>query len=93
MIGPIVLAVAGGVAGWFSGDWAGLTAGIAVAVLIAFGVAGAAAWWVGQVGRTLDAATAWAVAPRPPGFRPVCDWVYRRAWPEGGGTDGGRREP
>jgi uncharacterized protein (DUF58 family) len=84
VIGPLFLVVAAGIAGWFSGAWAGLAAGVAVAVLVTFGVAGAAAWWAAQVGRTLDAATARAVAPRPPGFGPLCDWVYRRALPEAG---------
>jgi hypothetical protein len=95
MIGPIVLVVAGGVAGWFSGDWAGAVAGAAVGLLITFGVAGAAAWWAAQVGRTLDAATARAVAPRPPGFGPLCDGVYRRALPPGPGrtVDAGGEAP
>jgi hypothetical protein len=79
MLGPLVLIVGGGVAGWLSGDWAGAAAGAGVGLLVTFGVAGAAAWWAAQVGRTLDAATAWAVAPRPPGFGPLCDAVYRRA--------------
>jgi len=79
VIGPIVLVVAGGVAGWFSGDWPGAVAGAAVGLLVTFGVAGAAAWWAAQVGRMLDPATAQAVAPRPPGFGPLCDAVYRRA--------------
>lgn len=85
MIGPIVLVVAGGIAGWFSGGWAGLVAGLAAGLLVAFGVAGAAAWWAAQVGRTLDPETIRQVAPRPPGFGPLCDWVYRRALPEGPG--------
>gem|GEM_PF-2536224 len=79
MIGPIVLVVAGGIAGWFSGEWAGLVAGVVVGLLVTFGVAGAAAWWAAQVGRALDPETARQVAPRPPGFGPLCDAVYRRA--------------
>jgi hypothetical protein len=79
VIGPLVLVIGGGIAGWCSGSWAGLAAGIAAALLITFGVAGAAAWWCAQVGRTLEAAAARAMAPRPPGFGPLCDWVYRRA--------------
>ncbi|MBN2113867.1 MAG: hypothetical protein JW785_07060 [Acidimicrobiia bacterium] len=85
MIGPIVLVVAGGIAGWFSGGGAGLAAGVAVALLSTFGVAAAAAWWAVQVGRTLDPETVRQVAPRPPGFGPLCDWVYRRALPGGSG--------
>ena len=89
MIGPIVLVVAGGVAGWFSGDWPGAVAGAAVGLLVTFGVAGAAAWWAAQVGRMLDPATAQEVAPRPPGFGPLCDAVYRRAWDKAPGEAGG----
>ena len=90
MIGPIVLVVAGAVAGWFSGDWAGAAAGAGVGLLVTFGVAAAAAWWAAQIGRTLDAATAREVAPRPPGFGSLCDAVYRRALPVGGeGEDAG----
>lgn len=89
MIGPILLVLAGGVAGWFSGDWAGAVAGAAVGLLITFGVAGAAAWWAAQVGRTLDPATARAMAPRPPGFGTLCDAVYRRALPSGPGPAAG----
>jgi len=79
MIGPIVLVVAGGVAGWFSGAWAGAVAGAGVGLLITFGMAAAAAWWAAQVGRSLEPEEALRVAPRPPGFGPLCDAVYRRA--------------
>jgi hypothetical protein len=79
VIGPIVLVAAGGVAGWFTGDWPGAVAGAAVGVLVVFGVAAAAAWWAAQVGRSLDVETARQVAPRPPGFGPLCEAVYRRA--------------
>lgn len=89
MIGPIVLVLAGGIAGWFSGDWAGAVAGAAAGLLVTFGVAAAAAWWAAQVGRTLDPAAARAAAPRPPGFGPLCDAVYRRALPDGPGEADG----
>ena len=79
MIGPIVLLIAGAVAGWFSGRWAGLAAGALVAGLVTFGVAAAAAWWAGQVGRGLEPEEARRLAPRPPGFGPLCDAIYRRA--------------
>jgi hypothetical protein len=85
VIGPIVLVVAGGVAGWFSGGWAGAVAGAAAGLLVTFGVAAAAAWWAAQVGRALDPAAARAAAPRPPGFGPLCNAVYRRALPDGPG--------
>jgi hypothetical protein len=88
VIGPIVLFVAGGVAGWFSGGGAGLAAGLGVAVLVTFGVAAAAAWWVAQVGRSLDPADARAAAPRPPGFGPLCDAIYRRALRPAGDAPG-----
>jgi hypothetical protein len=88
VIGPIVLVVAGGIAGWFSGDWAGAVAGAFVGVLITFGVAGAAAWWSAQIGRTLEPEAARAAAPRPPGFGPLCEAVYRRALPIPAEPDG-----
>lgn len=78
MIGPFILLVAGGVAGGLTGAWPGVAAGMGAAVLVTFGVAAAAAWWPAQVGRQLDRETAWSVAPRPPGFGPLCDAVYRR---------------
>jgi hypothetical protein len=81
MIGPALLVVGGGVAGWLAGGWPGATAGVGVALLATFGVMAAAAWWSGQVGRLLDPATAWEVAPRPPLFRRLCEFVYRRALP------------
>jgi hypothetical protein len=89
VIGPIVLVVTGGVAGWFSGDWAGAVAGAVAGLLVTFGVAAAAAWWAAQVGRTLEPAAARSAAPRPPGFGPLCDAVYRRALPGGSGDGDG----
>ena len=86
VIGPVLLVVAGGVAGWFTGDWPGVAAGAGVGLLTTFGVAAAAAWWASQVGRTLDPATARAVAPRPPGFGPLCEAIYRRALGPGAGS-------
>ncbi len=93
MIGPLVLLVAGGVAGWFSGRWAGTVGGILVALVVTLGVAGAAAWWVSQVGRTLEPAVAWEVAPRPPLFGRLCDAVYRRALGGAGPIEGVEKEP
>ena len=89
MIGPILLVVAGGVAGGLTGDWAGAVAGALAGVLVTFGVAAAAAWWAAQVGRALDPASARAVAPRPPGFGPLCNAVYRRVLGEVPGEAGG----
>jgi hypothetical protein len=88
VIGPILLMVAGGVAGGLTEGWPGAVAGVALAVFVTFGVAAAAAWWAGHIGRSLDPATAWALAPRPPLFGALCDAVYRRALgrgPVGGG--------
>jgi len=85
-----VLMVVGGVAGGLADGWPGAAAGVGVAVLACFGVAAAAAWWAGNVGRSLDRATAWAVAPRPPLFGRLCDAIYRRALgppPEAGDED------
>jgi hypothetical protein len=93
MYGPLLLVLAGGVAGGLSGRWAGAVAGIGVALLVILGVAGAAAWWAGQVGRTLEPAVAWRVAPRPPLFGPLCDAVYRRALGPPVMEEGGEKDP
>ena len=71
--------VAGGLAGGLTEGWPGAVAGVSLALVVTFGVAAAAAWWAGQIGRSLDPAAAWAVAPRPPLFGALCDFVYRRA--------------
>jgi hypothetical protein len=84
VIGPLLFVIAGGVAGGITGHWAGAAAGVGFALLITLGVAGAAAWWASQVGRTLEPAVAWEVAPRPPLFGRLCEAVYRRALPGAG---------
>jgi len=93
VIGPLLLFVAGGVAGWFSGGWPGAAAGMLAAAVITLGVAGAAAWWASQVGRLLEPAVAWEMAPRPPLFGGLCDWVYRRALGSASPPEGAEREP
>ena len=79
MIGPILLVVVAAVAGGLAGSWPGAAAGLGVGLLVVFGVMAAAAWWAAQIGRSLDPATAWSVAPRPPLFARLCDAVYRRS--------------
>ena len=93
VIGPVLLVVAGGVAGGLTGGWPGAAAGIMAAVLATLGVAGAAAWWASQVGRTLEPAVAWEVAPRPPLFGPLCDKVYRRVLLAGNSPGDAQEEP
>jgi hypothetical protein len=93
VIGPLLLLAAGGVAGWFSGGWPGAAAGMLAAGVITLGVAVAAAWWVSQVGRFLEPAVAWEVAPRPPLFGGLCDRVYRRVLRIGDPPEGAEREP
>ena len=93
MIGPTLLLAAGGLAGWFSGGWPGLAAGMLAAVVVTLGVVVAAAWWASQVGRFLEPAVAWEVAPRPPLFGPLCDKVYRRVLPAGSSPGDAQEEP
>jgi hypothetical protein len=78
VIGPVVLIVVLGVAGWFSAAWAGAVTGLAVGVLVTVTVVAGAAVWARQFGDLLDPDAAFEAAPRPPGFRRLCDWVYRR---------------
>ncbi len=82
-----------GVAGGLTDRWAGAAAGIGIALLVVFGVAAAAAWWASQVGRTLEPAVAWQVAPRPPLFGRLCDAVYRRALAPRSGEEGDAKDP
>jgi hypothetical protein len=93
VIGPLLLLAAGGIAGWLGADWAGAAGGMLAAVVVSVGVAGAAAWWAAQVGRALDPAVAWEVAPRPPLFGPLCDAIYRRVLGLGGPPEGAEKEP
>lgn len=80
MIGPALLVTAGCLAGGLAGGWAGAVSGLVAALAATFGVAAAAAWWAANIGRLLEPADAWQVAPRPVLFRPLCDAVYRRAF-------------
>lgn len=93
MFGPALLVVIGGVAGGLTGGWAGAAAGMGIALLATLGVAAAAAWWASQVGRTLERAVAWEVAPRPPLFGPLCDAVYRRALGGPASGETGEKDP
>ena len=78
MFGPLLLPIGFGIAGWFSGDAAGATVGVGVGLLFSVAVAAGAAWWARTSGVLLEPADARANAPRPPGFGPMCDWVYER---------------
>jgi len=89
----MLLLVAGGVAGWFSGGWPGAAAGMLAAGAVTLGVAGAAAWWASEVGRSLEPTVAWEMAPRPPLFGPLCDKVYRRVLRSGNPPEGAEGEP
>jgi len=93
VIGPTLLLAAGGLAGWFSGGWPGLAAGMLAAVVVTLGVVVAAAWWASQVGRSLEPAVAWEVAPRPPLFGPLCNKVYRRVLLAGNSPGDAQKEP
>jgi len=75
---PILLPIALGVAGWFAAGWAGAVAAFGVGVLIDLAVAAGAAVWSRQIGDLIEPGDAWEVAPRPPGFTRLTEWVYRR---------------
>ena len=79
MIGPIVLIVGFGVAGWLADTTAGLIVGAGMGLLITVAVAAGATWWARSIGSLLEPEDAWKNAPRPPGFKRVCEWVYARA--------------
>jgi hypothetical protein len=78
---PVLLPVGLGVAGWFAAGWAGAVAAIGVGVLIDLAVVAGAAVWSRQIGALIEPEDAWEVAPRPPGFRRLTDWAYRRTLP------------
>jgi hypothetical protein len=75
---PILLPIALGVAGWFSAGWAGAGAAFGVGVLIDLAVVAGAAVWSRQIGDLIEPEDAWEVAPRPPGFARLAEWVYQR---------------
>jgi hypothetical protein len=84
MIGPILLvgvmvtigALTEGVAG-------AVGAGLAALGMVAAVAAGAALWAV-RMGRMMEPADAWRLAPRPPLFARLCEAVYRRLLPRPG---------
>jgi len=78
MLVPIALPLALGVAGWFAAGWAGATTAFLVGVLVDVAVVAGAALWARQIGSLLEADDALAVAPRPPGYRRLAEWVYDR---------------
>ena len=74
----MLLPVGLGVAGWFAAGWAGAVAAFGVGVLIDLAVVAGAAVWSRQIGALIEPADAWEVAPRPPGYRSLVEWVYDR---------------
>ena len=78
MAGPLLLPVVLGVAGWLAGDGAGAAVGVGLGLLVTVMVAAGAAVWSRQIGSLLEPEDARALAPRPPGFGAVVDWVYDR---------------
>jgi len=78
MLVPIALPLALGVAGWFAAGWAGAITAFAVGLLVDLAVVAGAALWARQIGSLIEHDDAWAVAPRPPGYRQLVEWVYRR---------------
>ena len=78
MIGPLLLTAALAVAGGFAGGAAGTVVGAGLGILVTAMVAAGAAVWARQIGALLEPEDARAVAPRPPGFGAVVEWVYDR---------------
>ena len=78
MIVPVLLPLALGVAGWFAARWAGAVTAFGVGLLVDVAVIAGAAVWARQIGSLLDREDAWSVAPRPPGYRRLTEWVYER---------------
>jgi hypothetical protein len=78
VLGPIGVSLVLGVAGWLTAGWPGAVAGLGVGGLIVVTVVVGAAVWARQIGHYLEPADAFELAPRPPGFRRLCDWTYRR---------------
>ena len=78
MLGPALLLIGFTVAGAVVGGWPGAVVGVAVAFGLTGAVAASAAAWAHQIGRVLEPDDARALAPRPPLFRRLCDWVYLR---------------
>jgi hypothetical protein len=77
-MGPIFLPAALAVAGALTAGWAGSIVGAGVGLLIDGAVIVGAALWMRQIGSVLEPEDAWDQAPRPPGFRRLVEWVYRR---------------
>ena len=78
MAGPVLLPIVLGAVGWFAGEAAGAVVGAGLGLLVTVMVAAGAAVWSRQIGSLLEPEDARAVAPRPPGFGAVADWVYDR---------------
>ena len=78
MTGPLLLLLGFAVAGAVLGGWPGAAVGVVAALLLTGAVAVSAATWAHQIGRALEPDDAWNLAPRPPLFRRLCDWVYQR---------------
>lgn len=78
MIVPVLLPLVLGVAGWFAADWAGAIAAFGVGLLIDVAVVAGAALWARQIGALMEPEDAWTTAPRPPGYRWLVEWVYKR---------------
>ncbi|HSM02591.1 MAG TPA: hypothetical protein VK960_09180 [Acidimicrobiia bacterium] len=84
MLFPIALPLVLGVAGWFAADGAGAITAFGVGLLIDVAVIAGAAVWARQMGLLMEPEDAWMNAPRPPGYRRLVEWVYRRTLPGNG---------
>ena len=82
MTGPIVVTLVAVIGGAVAGGVAGAAAGLLIAIGLVAAVVAGAAVWAQQIGRLLESEDAFANAPRPPGFGPLCDLVYERVMRE-----------
>ena len=78
MLGPLILFIGFVTAGALTGGWAGAVVGGLVSLCFTGAVAAAALAWANTIGKQIHPEDAREAAPRPPGFGPLCDAVYRR---------------
>ena len=78
MIGPFVVIVGAVTAGALAAGWAGAVGAGLAGVALVGAVALGALTWARRIGSLLDPEDARRHAPRPPGFGPMVDVIYRR---------------
>lgn len=81
LVGPVVIVAVAVALGAASGGIAGAVGGLAIGIGLLGAVAAGAATWARQIGSEMDPEEARMIAPRPPGLRAMCDYVYERTLP------------